>query len=190
MCHSNIARASGRCDRSWVKHGISIAVGCLFAGLTLLGTGPAIGKPATEHAQLADPQGEPIVIGSIHRIKSSVYGDEQILTVRLPRGYSDNPTKRYPVVFSVDGGADQDFELLAGIAAEAEFSTSFEPFILVGIKTADRSKQLTPPMTRLAPERLKENFGDRMVAAGGAQVRPISEPRCDPLGDRPLSDRP
>ena len=76
-----------------------------------------------------------------------------------------------PVVFSVDGGPDQDFELLAGIAAEAEFSTSFEPFILVGIKTVDRSKQLTPPMTRLAPERLKENFGDRMVAGGAPKFR-------------------
>ena len=154
-----------------MKRATSIAVGSLLAGLSLIGAGPAIGKQVAEHAQLADPQGEPIVIGSIHRIKSRVYGDEQILTVRLPRDYSNDPTKRYPVVFSVDGGPDQDFELLAGIAAEAEFSTSFEPFILVGIKTADRSKQLTPPMIRLAPDRLKENFGDRMVAGGAPKFR-------------------
>ena len=143
----------------------------LFLGLVLFGAGPAFGGQRAEHAHLADPQGEAIVIGSLHRIKSSVYGDEQILTVRLPRGYSDDPTKRYPVVFSVDGGPDQDFELLTGIAAEAEFSTSFEPFILIGVKTVDRSKQPTPPMTRLAPERLKENFGDRMVPGGAPKFR-------------------
>src|SRR5687768_14487743 len=120
-------------------------------------------QPVPEHAQLADLQGEPIVIGSIHRIKSSVYGNAQVLTVRLPRGYAENLNKRYPVLFSIDGGPDQDFELLAGIAAEAEFSTSIEPFILIGVKTEDRYKQLTPKMTRLPIERLKENYGDRMV---------------------------
>ena len=154
-----------------MKHRISFIMGSLFASFVPLEAGLAMGMPLAEHAQLADPHGEPIVIGSIHRIRSSVYGDQQLLTVRLPRGYSDNPTKRYPIVFSVDGGPDQDFELLAGIAAEAEFSTSFEPFILVGINTADRTKQLTPPMTRLPPERLKENFGDRMVAGGAPRFR-------------------
>jgi uncharacterized protein len=93
---------------------------------------------------LADPEGEPIVIGSIHRIRSSVYGNEQSITVRLPRGYAENPDRRYPVLFSVDGGPEQDFELLSGIAAEAEFSTSFEPFILIGVQTDDRYSQLTP----------------------------------------------
>ena len=128
-------------------------------------------QPGTEHAKLADPQGEPIVIGSSHRIKSSVYGDDQLLTVRLPRGYAENPDKRYPVLFSIDGGPDQDFELLAGIAAEAEFSTSFEPFILIGVKTEDRYKQLTPKMTRLPIERLKENFGERVVPGGAEKFR-------------------
>jgi len=132
---------------------------------------PSHAQAQREHAQLDDPQGEPIVVGSLHRIKSSVYGSEQVLTVRLPRGYAENPAQRYPVVFSVDGGPDQDFELLAGVAAEAEFSTSFEPFILVGVKTADRYKQLTPKMSRLPAERLKENFGDRMVPGGAEKFR-------------------
>ena len=120
---------------------------------------------------LADPRGEPIVVGSIHRIQSSVYGNEQVVTVRLPRGYADDPDKTYPVLFSVDGGPDQDFELLAGIAAEAEFSTSFEPFILIGVNTEDRYKQLSPEMTRLPAERLKENFGDRIQPGGAEQFR-------------------
>lgn len=132
---------------------------------------PAIGQSSSEHAQLSDQEGEPIVIGSVHRISSKVYGDEQILSVRLPRGYAENPDKAYPVLFSVDGGPDQDFELLAGIAAEAEFSTSFEPFVLVGVKTKDRSKQLTPELKRLPLAQLKASFGDRMVPGGAAKFR-------------------
>ncbi|MDQ3524274.1 MAG: alpha/beta hydrolase-fold protein, partial [Chloroflexota bacterium] len=102
---------------------------------------------------------------------SSVYGKEQTIAVRLPRGYEDNLDKRYPVMFSVDGGPEQDFELLAAVAAEAEHSTSFEPFILVGVETEDRYSQLTPAMTRLPIERLRENFGDRMKPGGSDTFR-------------------
>ena len=143
----------------------------VLLALGLIAAAPAAAEDAADRAQLADPEGEPIVVGSIHRINSSVYGKEQVVTVRLPRGYADNPDRKYPVLFSVDGGPEQDFELLAGIAAEAEFSTSFEPFILVGIKTEDRYKQLTPDMTRLPIERLKENFGDRMTPGGAKRFR-------------------
>ena len=140
----------------------------LLLAVSVAAASPALGQTTSNHAQLADREGEPIVIGSIHRITSSVYGDKQILTVRLPRGYAKNPDKKYPVLFSVDGGPEQDFELLAGVAAEAEFSTSFESFILVGIKTEDRYKQLTPQMSRLPLDRLKENFGEK-IAPGGAE---------------------
>lgn len=142
-----------------------------FLGLLAALPQPAFGQTAPTHATLADPTGEPIVVGSIHRIKSSVYGDEQMITVRLPRGYAKNPDKKYPVLFSVDGGPEQDFELLAGVAAEAEFSTSFEPFILIGIKTEDRYKQITPEMTRLPLARLEENFGKKLAPGGAAKFR-------------------
>jgi predicted alpha/beta superfamily hydrolase len=143
----------------------------VFFALAHLAAQPVTAQEVPEHAQLADPEGEPIVLGSVHRIPSSVYGDEQVITVRLPRGYADNRDKSYPVLFSVDGGPDQDFELLAGIAAEAEFSTSFEPFILIGVKTEDRYRQLTPEMTRLPLERLKENFGERIRPGGADKFR-------------------
>ena len=143
----------------------------LGIGLILCVTPPATARSPAATSPRADPDGVPIVIGSIHRIRSTVYGTEQVLTVRLPRGYGEDPGKRYPVVFSVDGGPDQDFELLAGVAAEAEFSTSFEPFILVGVKTDDRYKQLTPDLKRLPIEKLKANFGDRMVPGGADRFR-------------------
>ena len=149
---------------SLVTRGMCFAVAIAMAQ-------PSDAQPKSEHAQLADPQGEPIVIGSVHRIRSTVYDNEQVLTVRLPRGYAEDSAKRYPVVFSVDGGPDQDFELLAGIAAEAEFSTSFEQFILIGVKTEDRYKQLTPEMKRLPGERLKENFGERILPGGAEKFR-------------------
>ncbi|MDQ3627081.1 MAG: alpha/beta hydrolase-fold protein [Verrucomicrobiota bacterium] len=148
-----------------------IRLALCFVSLVAALPQPAYTQTAPTHAKLFDPEGEPIIVGSMHRIRSSVYGNEQTITVRLPRGYAENPDKRYPVLFSVDGGPDQDFELLAGIAAEAEFSTSFEPFILIGVKTEDRYKQLTPEQKRWPIERLKESFGDRMVPGGADKFR-------------------
>jgi predicted alpha/beta superfamily hydrolase len=84
---------------------------------------------------------------------------------------ADRHSQSYPVLFSIDGGPDQDFELLADVAAEAEHSTSFEPFIIVGVKTEDRYKQLTPKMTRPPISRLKGNFGDRIVPGGADKLR-------------------
>ena len=152
--------------------------------LALIAAGPALAQEAAPQAGRGDPEGEPIVVGSVHRIASSVYGDEQVVTVRLPRGYAENPERRYPVLFSIDGGPEQDFELLAGIAAEAEFSTSYEPFILIGVETEDRYSQLTPDMTRLAPERLRENFGERMRHGGADRFRDYLERDVIPWATR------
>ncbi|MFK4002666.1 alpha/beta hydrolase [Qipengyuania sp. NPDC077563] len=132
---------------------------------------PAGAQDAAGHAVLADPEGVPIVIGSAHEIASSVYGETRLISVRLPRGYAENPGRHYPVVFSVDGGPDQDFELLSGIAAEAEFSTSFEPFILIGVRTDNRYAELTPPLERMNPQALAEVFGERMQPDGAPKFR-------------------
>lgn len=147
----------------------------VFLALNLIIAQPALAQQTPSHAQLSDPAGEPIVVGSIHRIRSSVYENEQVITVRLPRGYSEDPSRRYPVLYSIDGGPDQDFELLAGVAAEAEFSTTIEPFILIGVKTEDRYSQLTPDQTRLPIERLRENFGDRLRPGGAVRFRQYLE---------------
>ncbi len=149
----------------------------LFFLLALIAALPqqALAQMPPKHANLSDPEGEPIIVGSMHRIPSTIYKSDQTITVRLPRGYYENPDQSYPVLFSVDGGPDQDFELLAAIAAEAEFSSSFEPFILIGIKTEDRSTQLTPGMNQLPLERLKENFGERMKPGGAETFRQYLE---------------
>ena len=152
--------------------------------LMLAATSPVAGQVDAGHAVLADPGGAPIVIGSAHRIASSVYGEEQLLSVRLPRGYDENPDRRYTVVFSVDGGPDQDFELLAGIAAEAEMSCSFAPFILVGVQTTNRYQQLTPEWKRLEPQRLVDAFGGAITPGGADTFRDYLERDVIPWAER------
>jgi len=89
--------------------------------------------------------GTEISIGQSFSIDSAVFGGNRTLNVRLPSGYADNPDKTYPVVYLIDGGVEQDFPHIAGIAQHADISWTFEPFILVGIETVDRRAEISPP---------------------------------------------
>ena len=98
-----------------------------------------IGKPDNSET------GTAITIGQSFDIDSTVFSGKRTLNVRLPNNYADNPDKTYPVVYLIDGGVDQDFPHIAGIAQHADISWTFEPFILVGIETVDRRAEISPP---------------------------------------------
>ena len=128
---------------------------------------PAAAGQAGPTGPAAAEAGTPITVGSVHKIRSSVYGDEQVIAVRLPKGYAEAPERTWPVVYVLDGGPDQDFQMMAGLAAEAEYSGSFEPFILIGVQTENRRRQLTPPET--VPGRT-ETLTKGTLVPGGAPV--------------------
>jgi hypothetical protein len=115
-------------------------IGRLASLLLLLFAAPASGQPAPE----------PLVIGEVHRLDSVTMGGQRRIVVRLPAGYSDHPERRYDVVYVIDGGPEQDFAHLAGLAQSAEVNGTFTPFILVGIETLRRREEITPPATDVA----------------------------------------
>lgn len=112
-------------------------------------------------------QGEPIVIGSTYTVVSTVLGTERRLSVRLPLGYVDEPERTYPVVVVIDGGPEQDFPHIAGIAQSRDMNWTFEPFILVGVETVNRRHEITPETAE------KERYTEWMGAepGGSAQFR-------------------
>ncbi|WP_296595004.1 alpha/beta hydrolase-fold protein [Phenylobacterium sp.] len=113
----------------------------LLAGATL-----ALGPAAPAGAAAAPPSAAPLTIGLTYRLPSAVLGDVRELNVRLPAGYA--PGKRtYPVLYLLDGAADQDFEHIAGLAQLGDVSGTFGPFIVVGVQTRARRAELTPPAT-------------------------------------------
>lgn len=113
--------------------------------LTLLAPVPA----AAQQATITTPT--PVVIGETHTIASMVMNGPRRISVRLPAGYRDEPNRRYGVVYAIDGGPEQDFPHLAGIAQSTEVNGTFEPFILVGIETVKRREEITPPVRNPAP---------------------------------------
>lgn len=96
------------------------------------------------------PASEPLVMGETFTLPSAVMEADRRITVRVPGGYGEDADRRYPVVYVIDGGPEQDFPHLAGIAQSGEINWTFEPFILVGIETVDRRHEITPPAEDVA----------------------------------------
>ena len=121
-------------------------------------TPPASAQPAG---------GELVAIGSTFEIASDVYAGPRRVTVRLPAEYAQEPERRFPVMYLMDGGADQDFVHIAGLSQSREINGSFAPFILVGIETVDRRAQISPSVGDDLMAQYEADFG---ATPGGADT--------------------
>lgn len=99
-----------------------------------------------EPTPAAEGAPQPLVIGEIHALASRVMGGVRRIVVRLPAGYRSEPQRRFDVVYVIDGGPEQDFPHLAGLAQSAEVNGTFAPLIIVGIETVRRREEITPPV--------------------------------------------
>lgn len=95
----------------------------------------------------------PIVLGHSHDIASQSLGETRRINIYLPPGYAEGST-RYPVLYLIDGGVEQDFVHIAGLSQHATISGSFQEMIVVGIETTDRRRELTAPATKDATLRV------------------------------------
>jgi predicted alpha/beta superfamily hydrolase len=91
----------------------------------------------------------PFCIGKVLTLQSSVLGEERTINVALPPGYQDGDTTRYPVIFLLDGSANEDFIHVAGALqfATMDWIAWQRPSILVGIANVDRKRDFTYPTT-------------------------------------------
>lgn len=88
------------------------------------------------------PDSEPITIGATYGLKSGVYKSLREINVWLPPSYSKG-TKRYPVLYVIDGGLAQDFHHISGLAQLGTINRNYVELIVVGIKTENRFMELT-----------------------------------------------
>jgi predicted alpha/beta superfamily hydrolase len=101
-------------------------------------------QSGAQPALRAADAGQPIVLGQGYDIVSAALGEVQRVNVYLPPGYAKGET-RYPVLYLIDGGVDQDFVHIAGLSQHATISGSFREMIVVGVETKDRRRELTFP---------------------------------------------
>lgn len=90
---------------------------------------------------------KPFVLGLIDEIQSKELAEKRILNIYLPQGYDINDTINYPVIYLLDGSADEDFIHIAGLMQfnTFEWVNRLPKSILVGIASVDRRRDFTFP---------------------------------------------
>ncbi|MEO6670186.1 MAG: alpha/beta hydrolase-fold protein [Ferruginibacter sp.] len=91
--------------------------------------------------------GKPFVLGVVEEIQSAELSEKRILNIYLPEGYNKNDTAKYPVVYLLDGSADEDFIHIVGLYQfnNFEWINRVPKSIIVGIATVDRRRDFTYP---------------------------------------------
>lgn len=88
---------------------------------------------------------KPFVLGVIDEIQSAELNEKRILNIYLPEGYNKNDARNYPVVYLLDGSADEDFIHIVGLYQfnSFEWINRVPKSIVVGIATVDRRRDFT-----------------------------------------------
>ena len=122
---------------------------------------------------------KPFVLGVIDEVQSTQLGEKRILNIYLPEGYKQDDTTKYPVIYLLDGSADEDFIHVVGIVQFNNFSwiNRVPKSIVVGIATVDRRRDFTYPTTI---EKDKKRFpttghSDKFIAFIEKELQPFIE---------------
>ncbi len=99
----------------------------------------------------------PFVLGVIDKIQSIVLNETRILNIYLPEGYNPSDSIKYPVIYLLDGSADEDFIHIVGLVQfnTFEWVNKVPKSIVVGIANVDRARDFTYPSTL---DELNERF--------------------------------
>lgn len=104
-----------------------------------------IGISASLTAQTKNSK--PFVLGYTDVIESKILAEKRTINLYLPEGYKPNDTIHYPVIYLLDGGADEDFIHSVGLVQYNNFSwiNRVPPSIVVGIANTNRKRDFTFP---------------------------------------------
>lgn len=146
-----------------------IAAALAFASL------PAPAAALTHPAPEAET---PITAGVSLKLRSPIMGGAREINVWVPPGYSGE-TRRYGVLYLLDGGLNQDFMHIAGLAQLGALSGTYETLIVVGIKTENRRAELTaaPNDPRYLEAFPESGHADRFRRHIAEEVIPLVESR-------------
>lgn len=99
------------------------------------------------------------VLGKIETLHSEILGEDRTLNVYLPEDYDQN--LKYPVIYLLDGSADEDFIHIVGLVQYNTFSwvDRIPKSIVVGIANTNRKLNFTSVSDRESDKKLVPKNG-------------------------------
>jgi len=116
--------------------------------ILLLTTGFLTSTVVAQNGKLKQTDNQiPFVLGFIEKIKSVELKENRVLNIYLPEGYSPDSATTYPVIYLLDGSANEDFIHITGIVQFLVMIGTMPKSIIVGIANVDRRRDFTFPTT-------------------------------------------
>jgi len=129
------------------------------------------------HKSKSAETSKPFVLGVIEEIQSKELGEKRILNIYLPEGYKAEDATKYPVIYLLDGSADEDFIHIAGLVQfnSFEWINQVPKSIVVGIATVDRRRDFTFPTTTEKDQKRFATAGhsDKFIAFIEKELQPF-----------------
>ena len=118
-----------------------------YGSFLLLLIGALSTSGQSSHTTTTASDSKPFVLGWVHELPSRILNEKRTLNIYLPEGYKKDDSTRYPVIYLLDGSADEDFIHIAGLAQFSNFEwvQRLPKSIVVGIASVDRRRDFTFP---------------------------------------------
>jgi predicted alpha/beta superfamily hydrolase len=104
-------------------------------------------QPSISQSKLSFYKSEitPFTLGVTRNIKSIQLGESRTLNIYLPPTYKKDDNTRYPVIYLLDGSANEDYIHIVGIVQFLTMIEAMPNSIVVGIANVDRKRDFTFP---------------------------------------------
>ncbi|MBS1774261.1 MAG: alpha/beta hydrolase [Bacteroidetes bacterium] len=121
-------------------------------------------------------QTKPFVLGVTETIASKTLKEKRTINIYLPDGYKKNDTTHYPVIYLLDGGADEDFIHVVGLVQFNTFDWvhRIPKSIVVGIANTDRKRDMLFPtsIAKNKEEYPTSGHSDKFIAFIEKELQP------------------
>lgn len=122
---------------------------------------------------------KPFILGQVVTIKSKILHEDRVLNIYLPEGYNSADTAKYPVIYLLDGAADEDFIHIVGLVQfhSFEWINKVPKSIVVGIANIDRKRDFTFP-TFISEDKVKfpsSGHSDQFISFIEKELQPFIE---------------
>lgn len=138
----------------------------------------------------ARSESKPLVLGVVDTIHSQRLGETRKINIYLPEGYNASAATRFPVIYLLDGGMDEDFVHIVGLVQFNSFPWlhRMPPTIVVGITNVDRRRDLTYPTSIAADRKQYPEAGhsDKFIDFIDKELQPYIEKNYKADGRRTL----
>jgi len=134
-------------------------------------------------AQNGKTSKKPFSIGETLEFQSKILQEKRVLNIYLPQSYHPDSLKQYPVIYLLDGSADEDFIHIAGLVQFGSFPwiEMLPESIVVGIANIDRRRDFTYPTNN------KKDKQEFPTAGKSAKFMEAIEKEIQPLIERQYS---